>query len=417
MAGNEETRHVLVVGGDASLREEFESALQGLRNVSVVTHYARDLRRGIEAARSLRADLVCVEFERDVRALRRFAQEVAASAPGVPVAGLYRRQAGSDETEESTLVLECFRAQVLDLLRRPLSSAELGQLFDRVFLREAPAVEARGKVISVVSNKGGVGKSTMAVSAATLLARRHPERVLLVDASLQLGVCASMLDLAPATTLVDAVRERDRLDPTLLRRLCARHACGLYLLAAPADAVAASRIDERGLSEVLTVARRAFDCVVVDTFPLLDSVVTAVLDLSDAVCVVLQGMVPSVLGGAAYLDVLTGLGVSPARRKLILNHNYQRFAGDLKPVQVADRLGCVVDHVIPYRKRLLEAANSGQPYALRAGRWSGFGRALRRLVAELERGLPTAGAATARAPESVDSVLGGTPSLDGGAGA
>ncbi len=41
------------------------------------------------------------------------------------------------------------------------------------------------------------------------------DRVLLVDASLQMGVCASLLDLTPATSLMDVVREADRLDETL----------------------------------------------------------------------------------------------------------------------------------------------------------------------------------------------------------
>ena len=75
--------------------------------------------------------------------------------------------------------------------------------------------------------------------------RALPEKVLLIDASLQMGVCASMLDLKPATTMTDAYHERDRLDETLLRQLATPHDCGLHLLAAPADAVEAAYIDER----------------------------------------------------------------------------------------------------------------------------------------------------------------------------
>ena len=44
-----------------------------------------------------------------------------------------------------------------------------------------------------------------------------------------------LLDLRPETSLTDAVRERDRLDETLIRRLATPHECGLHLLAAPAD--------------------------------------------------------------------------------------------------------------------------------------------------------------------------------------
>jgi pilus assembly protein CpaE len=384
MAAPNDTRHILVVGPDPALRGEFESALGGLRQISVVTHYVSDPRQGVETARSRRPDLVCVELERDVRTLKRFAEEMAAAAPGVPVAALYRRDALGNDESEGALIIEAFRAKVQDLLRRPLSSGELGQLLERLFQRDAQHVGALGRVISVVSNKGGVGKSTMSVSIACLLAKRHRDRVLLVDASLQLGVCAPMLDLEPATTLIDAVRQRDRLDETLMRRLSARHESGLHLLAAPADAVEASEIDEHGISHVISIARRAFDFVVVDTFPVLDSVVTAVLDLSDLTYVVLQGTVPSVLGGARFLEIVAGLGVPASRIKVVLNQNYPNFSGSLKPVQIADRWGRVIDHVMPYEKRLMTALNSGQPYALRASGWFGFARALKSIVEEIE---------------------------------
>jgi hypothetical protein len=39
---------------------------------------------------------------------------------------------------------------------------------------------------------------------------------------------------------------------------------------------------------------------------------------------------------------------------------------------------------MPYQKRLMEALNSGQPYALRASSLFGFGRALKTLVQEIE---------------------------------
>jgi pilus assembly protein CpaE len=384
MSAHNDTRHILVVGRDPALRDEFESALGGLRQISVVTHYVADERQGIEIARSRRPDLVCVDFERDLRALKRFAEEIAISAPGVSVAALYRRDALGGDDSEGALIIEAFRAKVQDLLRRPLSSAELGQLFERLFQRAGPRSETLGRVVSVVSNKGGVGKSTMSVSIACSLANRHPDRVLLVDASLQLGVCAPMLDLEPETTLIDAVRQRDRLDETLIRRLSARHASGLHLLAAPRDAVEAGEVDEHGISNVISMARRAFDYVIVDTFPLLDGIVTAVFDLSDVTYVVLQGTVPSVLGGARFLEIIAGLGVPQSRIKVVLNHNYPNFSGSLKPAQIAEQWGRVIDHVMPYQKRLMEALNSGQPYALRASALFGFGRALKTLVQEIE---------------------------------
>ncbi len=43
---------------------------------------------------------------------------------------------------------------------------------------------------------------------------------------------------------------------------------------------------------------------IVDTFPMLDRAIVAVLDLSDRAYVVLENVVPTVLGGVKFLQVL-----------------------------------------------------------------------------------------------------------------
>ena len=95
------------------------------------------------------------------------------------------------------------------------------------------------------------------------------------------------------------------------------HSSGLHLLAAPADAVEAADIDDEVLSRILTLARRTYDFVLVDTFPMLDRAIVAVLDLSDRAYVVLENVVPTLLGAVKLVEVLRGLGLpqrAPAHR-------------------------------------------------------------------------------------------------------
>src|SRR5262249_47808224 len=161
--------------------------------------------------------------------LRHLVEELHAAAPGTTVAVAFRPELFGPEISESSFFVEATRAGARDFLRRPLSSADLGQLIGRLRRPTNAKRTQAGKVITFASNKGGVGKSTLAVSAACLLARRQPDRVLLIDASLQMGVCSVLLNLRPMTTLTDCVREWDRLDESLLRRLTVRHDCGLHL--------------------------------------------------------------------------------------------------------------------------------------------------------------------------------------------
>jgi pilus assembly protein CpaE len=367
-----------------------ESAIASLEDLHPVIHHAEDIRQAIEAARSRRPQLALVEMGADVRPLAAFAEELAVLSPETTVAAVFRPDGFEADVSESAILIQAIRAGVKDFLRRPVSSSELAELLRRIqrsSIREAGHI---GKIVSFVSNKGGVGKSTMAVNAACGLAVRHPQRVLLVDASLQMGVCASLLNLTPTASLTDIVREADRLDETLIGQLATPHSSGLHLLAAPANAVEASDIDDEVLSRILTLARRTYEFVLVDTFPMLDRAMVAVLDLSDRAYVVLENVVPTLLGAVKLIEVLRGLGLTNERQRIVLNR-YTTLPGSVKPVDVANRLGHDVDHVIPFDKRIVIAANTGEPYVLRPSRWFGCGRHLQRLV------------------DDIDTMIGGSP--------
>lgn len=375
---------MVLVGSDPQLSRELNAALAGLPEFQAVVHVADGFLQGVEAVRSRQPELVLVEMGRDLTALKGFAEEAAVQAPNTVFAAVFHQELFGTDVSESALLIEALRAGMRDFLRRPLSRQDLDQLIRRLARPTGESPRPAGKIVSFISNKGGVGKSTLAVNLAAGLARRHPRRVLLVDASLQLGVCANLLDLAVETTLVDVVRQKQRLDATLLRQMALQHECGLDLLAAPRSAVEAGEVDDEAMARILNLARRAYDAVVVDSFPLVDRVMMAVLDLSDRVYLVLESTVPTILGAHRLCELLDGLGLARARQRLVLNR-HSSFAGNLRPADVARRLDRTIDHVIPYQKKFLIATNLGRPLIFDVGpRWSSVGRTLHGMVTDLE---------------------------------
>lgn len=376
---------VLLVGTDPSLLREVEDAAGGASRAPL-TIWSAPPATAVRVAANRRPSLVLVELMDDLGALKSLSAELAAVTPGAFLAGLYHVSVG-DKPDADQRFVGATRAGLRDFVRRPVSSVELAELLERCTAAGTGATPD-GLIIAFHSTKGGVGKSTLAVNTACALALRHPDRVLLVDASIQLGVCASALDLAPRTTLLDAVRERDRLDGRLLQELAARHHSGLHLLAAPGEALDAVQVDEEALSRVLNVARRTFDFVVLDTFPMLDALVLTALELADHVFLVNQGTVPDVVGAAGLLRTLDGLGLGRTRRTVVVNRTHPAYPARLALSDLEERLGEPVAHEVPYDRAVLTGLNLGEPRILRGlppWPWRrGFTRALRAITREIE---------------------------------
>ena len=245
-----------------------------------------------------------------------------------------------------------------------------------------------GRAIVVASPKGGVGKSTVAANLALLLAQAHPQGVVLVDLDAQFGDVASLLDIKPDRTVVDAVAALG--DPVVLKTCLAKHPSGLVVLPAPASPTAGEFItidQSKGLVEDL---KSLFPIVVIDTGSGLNDPGVGALEASDDAVFVTSMDVSSLRGLRREIDVLDALSVAP-KRHLIVN-----FADKSSGIEVADIenvLGLRPSAVLPRDNSVVLANNRGTALALERKR----GEVVKRLAAfaeelapapKVKRGLP-----------------------------
>ena len=186
-------------------------------------------------------------------------------------------------------------------------------------------------------------------------------------------------------TVVDAWQQRERLDEQLLAQLMTVHESGLHLLAAPLNAIDAAEIDDAFISRILLLSRRTYDYVIIDTFPLFDRTVMAILDLSDQAVIVVENVVPTLQTVRGFFDLLEEVDFPAARQRVLLNR-YSTRAGSPTTQEVSRYLGREADYVIPYDRKVILAANTGKPFITGSisTRWNKAASAIREIVDDIE---------------------------------
>jgi MinD-like ATPase involved in chromosome partitioning or flagellar assembly len=230
-----------------------------------------------------------------------------------------------------------------------------------------PAVRStESRIIAVVSPKGGLGKTTLAVNLAVGLARIAPEDVVLVDADLQFGDIANVLGIEAAHTLPQMVAGTASGDDLVVKTLLTPHAAGFFVVPGAESPVEGEQVTGEQLGALLDQLSAIFRYVVVDTTPALGEHTLAVLDRATDAVAMSSLAVPNLRSLRMELAVLRTIGFAPAFRHLVLNQAVD--AGGLVVADAAAILEEAIDVVIPHSKSVPLSTNRGVPLLLDAPR-------------------------------------------------
>ncbi|KQR06210.1 AAA family ATPase [Arthrobacter sp. Leaf145] len=273
--------------------------------------------------------------------------------------------------QTAELVLGAMRAGVRDILSPTAEVEDIRIMVERACLAAAGRRRglapvsgegtsgSGGRVIAVMSPKGGVGKTTVATNLAVGLGKVAPMGVVIVDLDLQFGDVGSGLLLEPERTITDAVLGPATQDAMVLKTYLTVHPASIYALCAPRNPVEMDRISAAHITRLLEQLRHEFQYVVVDTAPGLGEHVLAALECAtDAVWVC--GMdIPSIRGLRSGLQILDELQLLPQNRHVVLNMTDHKSGLQLKDIEAT--IGVPVDVAIPRSRTLPYSTNKGVP--------------------------------------------------------
>jgi pilus assembly protein CpaE len=303
------------------------------------------------------------------------AEELATRAPATAVI-MMSVQGEPDYLRRSML------AGAREFLVKPFSSDELSASIRQVHARErmkgapvsagaqptngrhpSPAERHTGRIVTLFSPKGGVGRTTIAVNLAVAAASLG-SRVVLIDGSLQFGDVGVLLNLNPRNkSISDVVRESMGDDLDALEGMLVEHSTGIKVLLGPPSPEMAELVTPDHLQRILGALKESYDLVVVDSWPWLHDSTLTFLDQSDLILALLTLEITNIKNMRQFLELVEQLGYPESKVELLLNRSDSSYGIRLQDVESS--IGRKVDHqVVSDGRTVVFALNRGVPFVV-----------------------------------------------------
>ena len=260
------------------------------------------------------------------------------------------------------VIIKVLRAGARDFISKPVIKSEFLEILSNIISDiKSDKSQDSCKIISTFSNKGGIGKTSIAVNLAVELAQLTKEKVALVDLNLQLGDVATFLDMTPPFAMDYIADNINNLSEDELLKTMSRYKnTSLYVIADPLNIDKSQDITAQQIKNILTALKKIFSYIVIDIGTNIDSKTISALDYSDLILLIAIVNLPAIRSTQRCMELFDKLGYNADKIKLVLNRYMENE--DIKTADIEEVVKQKVYWKIPNNYLIMMSAiNKGVP--------------------------------------------------------
>ena len=201
-----------------------------------------------------------------------------------------------------------------------------------------------GKIISISSVKGGVGKTTMAINLAGIYYMMK-KKVLLIDADFFGGGISTWLDSKNQKDIYMMMDSISNNRYTSIRDYVVSYNSGIDVLASPKDPRNALKIESKYIPIIFEFAKREYDIILVDTNHIMNEINLMILDHVNTSLFIITNDLLDLKNSKSFLSILKETG----KTNFIVCLNCSRDTGKdyLSLFDIRNILKCNINYTLP----------------------------------------------------------------------
>jgi len=354
---------VMIVGNNDNRIFEIKSLL-GNEEIAFVG-FAKFGDSAMEKAISLKTNVIIMQCDNEYAEAIDLAENVYVKLPGCSVIILC-------EKLDVEIIEKAMRAGVRKALQFPIDSKTLidniktayGMEHSRVMNTGSSTVNMQSRVITVFGGKGGIGKTTITVNLAVVLANMG-KKVAVVDTDLQFGDANVFFDIDSKDTIAELVEDRNASDIDTIKRFTYLHHSGVSVLCAPKSPEYAEYVSAKNIETIINTMRPYYDYIIIDTAPTFSDASMTAIESASLVLLVSCMDISTLRNTKTTLNILDSLQQKD-KVEVIINRTTD---GIITLKDINRVLDMPIKNKIPFDfKTALTCHNKGVPIVIEAPR-------------------------------------------------